>query len=44
MSNGQEWWFVRIELPREVFRLDFVVQDLAGQVVDNNGFKVRRGG
>lgn len=39
----QDWWFVQIELPYEIFKFDFVFMDKNNSnIVDNNDRKVRQ--
>lgn len=41
---GQEWWEAVFELPKELFKFDYVVMDKNTGGVDNNRARVRAGG
>jgi len=35
----QEWWEASLDLPAEVFRVDYVIYDQRSGTYDNNGYK-----
>lgn len=35
----QEWWEASMDLPAELFRVDFVILDKRSGLYDNNGYK-----
>jgi len=41
-DDNQEWYFINIELPFEVFKFDFVFSDKNAVMFDNNNRKVSR--
>ena len=42
VDDRQDWYFIHIDLPYEVFKFDFVFMDKGSGVFDNNNQKVRR--
>ncbi|GIL64573.1 hypothetical protein Vafri_18474 [Volvox africanus] len=38
-GGGNEWWVVSLELPSDLFRLDYVIMDGVSGSVDNNGYR-----
>ncbi|GLI61875.1 hypothetical protein VaNZ11_004385 [Volvox africanus] len=38
-GGGNEWWLASLELPSDLFRLDYVIIDGVSGSVDNNGYR-----